>query len=188
MKKLIGLAVVGSLFCAPAMAQQGTIDAILGANGPVQGLVTTLTTANAQPLIDGVTSNVGLIQGNIAAPLNSTLSGLLVNQDPGQVATGLQNTLTVTIDAVSNGLLGGGGLAGGGLPGLGGAGLPGLDALPELPGLEGLTDLAGGGLPGLPGAGGAPGLPGLDSLPGLDALPGLDGLPSLPGLPALPGA
>lgn len=136
MKKLIGIAIVGSFFCTPAMAQQGTLDTLLGPQGPVQGLVTTLTTANAQPLVDGLIGPNGFIQGSIAGPGtgNSLLTGLLVNQDPGQVAGSLQNTLTVTIDAVSQGLLGGGGAAG--LPGAGGLpALPGLDSLPALPGL-----------------------------------------------------
>lgn len=157
MKKLIGITIVGALFCGPAMAQQNIVGALLGPTGPVQGLVTTLTTANAQPLIDGVASSNGLIQGNIASPLNNTLSGLLVNQDPGQVATGLQNTLTVALGSVGNGLAGGDT----GLPGLDGLAGGGLPILGALPGLDGL----GGG--GLPGAGGLPGLDSLPTLPGL---------------------
>lgn len=139
MKKLMGLAIVGSLFCAPAaMAQQGALDALLGPQGVVQGLVATLTTADFNPLINGAASDMqtGTAQGNIATPLDLTLTSLLVNQDAGGVAQGLQDTLTVTVSALASGLGGGailGGGAAGGIPGLGA--LPGLDALPTLPGL-----------------------------------------------------
>ena len=162
MKKLIGIAIAGSLLCGPAMAQQldptSALGALLSAQGPVQGLTTTLTTANPLPLINGLVGPGGFVQGDIAAPLNSSLTGLLVNQDPTQVSNGLQSTLTVTLDALTGSVLGTtdpaqlpdaiAALAGnGGLPALPGAdalpvdllsgGVPSLDSLPSLPGLDG---------------------------------------------------
>ncbi|MAA74879.1 MAG: hypothetical protein CMN28_09245 [Salinisphaeraceae bacterium] len=144
MKTWIGL-VSGLLLCGSASAQTALVPALLGPTGPVQGLVTTLTTTNAAPLVNSLTgANSGLIQGRTGAGLNTTLTGLLVNQDPGQIAGGLQFI-------VDPGLIGADGvlasILGGGL----GNGLPGLDALPGLPGLDALPALVGGGLPGLPG-------------------------------------
>lgn len=125
MKKLLPLGLAGALlFSSPLMAQDrtGVLEALLGSQGPVQGLVQTLTTANFQPLIDGLVSDTGLIRGGVAAPLNNTLSGLLVEFDLGLVFMGLQDTLGVTTNSLAAGLLGGDLLGGqaGGLPILGG--------------------------------------------------------------------
>lgn len=156
MKKLVAIALIGSLFSVPAMAQpaSGTLGALLGPQGAVQGLVATLTNLpNFAPLINGAAGTdangmqSGTVRGNAADPLSFTLTSLLVNQDPAGVAEGLQATVVTLVSALQNGLVGSFGPA-------------------QLAGL----------------APTGAGLPGLDGLPGLGSLPGLDGLPTLPGL------
>ncbi len=110
------------------------MDALTGPNGPIAGLMAVPDAGNLGPLVDGLVSNSGFIRGDVAPPLNDTLSGLLVNQDPDQFATGLQTTVEVTVAALMRGL-GGGAVASSGAGGGGAPGLPGLDALPASPGL-----------------------------------------------------
>lgn len=147
MKKIfLSLLCTGALALPlPAVAQgpaAGTLNALLGPQGPVNGLLLSLQQGNLQPLIDGVTSNVSLVQGDIAVPLNNTLSGLLVKFDLGQTINGLQDTLSVTVGSLAGGLLGGNG----GLPIVGGL-LGGDGGIPVAGGLlggEGSLPIVGG--------------------------------------------
>lgn len=149
----------------PALAQgpAGTLNALLGPQGPVNGLLLSLKQGNLQPLVDGLASNTGLIGGDIAAPLNNTLSGLLVKFDLNQTVNGLQDTLTVAVGGLAGGLLGAGG---GGLP-LGGDLLGGSGGIPIIGGLLG----GDGGIPVIGGLlGGQGGIPIIGGLLGGGAL------------------
>ncbi|MES1944847.1 hypothetical protein PC39_12049 [Salinisphaera sp. PC39] len=151
MKKLIAASLAGLLFSGTASAQGEVLNALVGPEGVVSGLVATLTTADAAPLVDSLAgANSGLLQGTAGAGLNDVLGGLLSDQDPARIQLGLETVLMIGVageSGVLEQLLGG-------LPG-GAGSVPGLDGLPllgDLAGLlGGLPDLAGGGLPGLPG-------------------------------------
>lgn len=158
MKKLIAIGLAGLLFSGAASAQGALLGALLGPQGVVGSLDTSLTTMDAEPLVNSAAgANSGLIQGTTGLGLNQLLGGLLISQDPMEAGTGLYTIVGVGLvgpDGVTDQLLGVDMLGGfdGELPGLGGAGLPGLDGLPVLGGLlGGLPNLGDGALPGLPG-------------------------------------
>lgn len=147
MTKRIGIiALATALYCGGAAAQDGPsniVQALLGPTGPVQGLFQSARAGNLQPLVDGLVSDTGLIQGEIAQPLNFTLSGLLVKRRVGPVVNGVGQTAVTATGAVGQ-LLSGDGLqavvGSGGLveiPGLtvGGNALGGSRGL-ALPGLQ----------------------------------------------------
>ncbi|MDN5939687.1 MAG: hypothetical protein L0H83_13635 [Salinisphaera sp.] len=207
MKRLLCLIAAGLVYSSAASAQlpslpafpdlgfEGVVGELLGTDGVVPALVVTLTTQNFSPFIDATagSSEESLAQGSAGSGLNLVLTGLLVNQDPAQVAGGLQFIVVELVNGLQTALLGKVAFPVPALPALplpglsgdGGSGLPGLDSLPlsadVLTGL--LGSLTGGGVPGVGG------LPGLDSLPLspailtdllatlLGSLPGLDGLP-----------
>lgn len=173
MKKLIAIGLAGLLFSGSAAAQGELGNNLLGPNGVVQSLVATLTTADAEPLVNSLAGpNSGLIQGIGGGGLHDVLSGLLVDQDPGRIQLGLETLvggLLFELELALGGDLGGG-LA---LPGLDGLPLSGdlaggLDGLLALDG--GLPGLSGGGLPGLPGGGGALSLEQLEQVTSLLSL------------------
>lgn len=154
MKKLIAASLAGLLFSGTASAQAQVegdlIGALLGPEGVVAGLLGTLTTADAAPLVNSLAgADTGLLQGTVGAGLNDVLGGLLVDQDPARIRTGLESILLVGVageQGVLDQLLGV--RPGGGVPEL--QGIPVIGDLAGL--LGGLPDLAGGGaLPGLPG-------------------------------------
>lgn len=131
MKKLIAMLFAALIYCGPAAAQGPTnaVDALLGPTGPVQGLVQSLGAGNLQPLVNGLVSDTGLIQGDIVDPLNATLSALLVQNDPNGSVIGLQATLAATQNAATNAGISPAALSGqaNGLdPGTGALTLPGL--------------------------------------------------------------
>lgn len=108
MRKFVCLVFAFSLYCGPAAAQQapaGLLQALLGSTGPLQGLTHSLQAGNLQPLVDGVTGDIGLLQGRIASPLNRTLSGLLVEADFGHTLNGAGATVVEITQAVGEGLL-----------------------------------------------------------------------------------
>jgi len=72
------------------------------------------------------------------------------------------------------------------LPGLDGVSalpeVPGVDSLPQVPGLDGVSAL-----PEVPGLDGVPALPAVPAVDGITALPAVPGLDSVPALPEVPG-
>lgn len=169
MKKLIAIGLAGLLFSGSAAAQSELGNNLLGPNGVVQSLVATLTTADAEPLMNSLAgANSGLLQGTAGGGLHDVLGGLLVDQDPGRIQLGLETLVGGLLFELEVAL--GGGLGGGlALPGLDGLPLSGdLDGLLALDG--GLPGLSDGGLPGLPGGGGALSLEQLEQVTSLLSL------------------
>lgn len=173
MRKLIAIGFAGLLLSGSAAAQGELGNNLLGPTGVVQSLVVTLTTADAEALVNSLTgANSGLLQGTAGGGLHDVLGGLLADQDPGRVQLGLETLVGGLLFELEVGL--GGGLGGGlALPGLDGLPLSGdlaggLDGILALDG--GLPDLSNGGLPGLPGGGGALSLEQLEQITNLLSL------------------
>lgn len=113
MKKIGIIALAALLYSGAATAQDGPdniVQALLGPTGPVQGLFQSLQQRNLQPLVDGLVSDTGVIQGDVATPLNRTLSGLLVGGNTSNIVNGLGTTLITTTRAVGAGVFRGQGL------------------------------------------------------------------------------
>lgn len=111
--KRISIMLLAALLYSGAASAQGpnnVVQALLGPSGPVQGLFQSLEQRSLQPLVDGVASDKGLVQGDIAAPLNDTLSGLLVDRNGSQTVNNLVQTVTVTTEALGGVLSRGKGL------------------------------------------------------------------------------
>lgn len=99
------------LFSGTAAAQGnlpkgGLLGSLLGEGGVVPSLFVTLTTVDAEPLVDSLAGPSGLLQGAGGQALNTTLSGLLVQPYFNMEATltGLGNLVVM---GPNNGLLGG---------------------------------------------------------------------------------
>lgn len=107
MKKIGIIALAATLYCGAASAQgpDNIVAALLGPTGPVQGLVQSLQQRSLEPLVNGlVHTDTGLIQGQIAEPLNGVLIGVLDARDPTFVINNLTETVRVTLGAVAGGL------------------------------------------------------------------------------------
>lgn len=107
MKKLSVIALAALLYCGSASAQgpNQIVSALLGPNGPVQGLVQSLQQSNFKPLINGLAHNpTSLAQGQVAPPLNDELTGLLVTQVPIVIINNLTRTVREVVPAVVGGL------------------------------------------------------------------------------------
>lgn len=103
MKRGIIIALALLSFSGAAAAQDGSgnlVQALLGENGVLPGVMESAGEQSAAPLVDSLVGENGLIQGEAATPLNNMLTGALVEQDPAQVQAAAQNLAVMTGEAL----------------------------------------------------------------------------------------
>lgn len=140
MRRAIILTLAVLLYSGTATAQlpsfpnfgfNGVVGELLDPAGVVPSLVQSLTTVDFAPFINSTAggSDASLAQGSAGVGANSLLTGLLVSQNPAQIAGGLELIVSELLAGLQTALLGE-------------VRFP-LPAFPALPGLGGSSSMAG---------------------------------------------